>query len=61
VQGNASRTPVAVIAARDAAALRALARPLPHYGAQSYLIFDGAKLLERGVWPSAGGFVAVTR
>jgi hypothetical protein len=61
VRGNASQTPVAVIAARDAAALRALARPLPHYGAQSYLIFDGAKLIERGVWPSAGAFVAVTR
>jgi hypothetical protein len=29
----------------------AIARPLPHYGAQSYLAFDGSKLLTRGVWP----------
>ncbi len=55
------RPPVAVVAARDAASLRALARPLPHYGAQSYLVFDGAKAIERGVWPSAGGYVAVAR
>ena len=61
VQTVAPRAPLAVVAARDASALRALARPLPHYGAQSYLIFDGAKLIERGVWPSAGGLVAVTR
>lgn len=42
---------LAVIAAQDAAALAALARPLPHYGRQSWLVFDGAKALARGVWP----------
>jgi len=44
--------PVVVVSARDAAALAALVRPLPHYGRQSYLAFDGAKAIERGVWPS---------
>jgi hypothetical protein len=43
---------IAVISSRDADSLRALSRPLPHYGAQSYLTFDGAKMLTRGVWPA---------
>jgi len=41
------------VSARDAAALAALLRPLPHYGRQSWIAFDGAKAIERGVWPSA--------
>jgi hypothetical protein len=44
--------PLAVICADDAAALAALQRPLPHYGRQSWLVFQGARALERGVWPS---------
>jgi hypothetical protein len=44
--------PVAIVSARDVDALAALLRPLPHYGRQSYLAFDGAKAIERGVWPS---------
>jgi aminopeptidase N len=43
---------IAVISGKDAAALSALARPLPHYGRASYLVFDGPKAVERGVWPS---------
>ncbi|WP_291993577.1 M1 family aminopeptidase [Candidatus Accumulibacter sp. ACC003] len=43
--------PLAVVSASDAAALRALLRPLPHYGSQSWLVFDGSRALERGVWP----------
>jgi len=27
---------------------------LPHYGRQSYLVFDGARAVERGVWPAPG-------
>ncbi len=46
--------PLAVISARDTAALADLQRPLPHYGAQSWLLFDGARLLERGVWSAPG-------
>jgi hypothetical protein len=44
--------PLTVVEARDEAALAALARPLPHYGRQSWLVFDGSKALARGVWPS---------
>lgn len=51
--------PVAVASARDATALRALLRPLPHYGSQSWLVFDGARALERGVWPAPGRLVEV--
>ena len=43
--------PYAVIAVRDGAALRALQRPLPHYGRQSWLVFDAARALDKGVWP----------
>jgi hypothetical protein len=42
----------AVVAAVDADALSALDRPLPHYGRTSYLAFDGAKALVKGVWPA---------
>jgi hypothetical protein len=41
-----------VVSARDAGALAALTRPLPHYGRQSWVAFDGAKAIDRGVWPS---------
>ncbi|MBI3918162.1 MAG: M1 family peptidase [Betaproteobacteria bacterium] len=53
--------PIAVISARDAASLTALLRPLPHYGAQSYLAFDGSRAVERGVWAAPGRLVSVTR
>ncbi len=43
---------VALVSARDTASLAALARPLPHYGRESYLVFDGARMLERGSWPA---------
>lgn len=47
-----SGQPVLVVSARDAAALHALSRPLPHYGGQGFLVFDGAKAVERGQWPA---------
>jgi aminopeptidase N len=48
-----SRATVAiVVSVKDAAALQALMRPLPHYGGHSYLIFDGARAIEKGVWPT---------
>ncbi|HYD68458.1 M1 family metallopeptidase [Azospirillum sp.] len=43
--------PALVVAATDPAALQALLRPLPHYGRQSWLVFDGARAMDRGVWP----------
>ena len=58
VQGSAN--PVAVISAKDEASLEALARPLPHYGAQSYLAFEGARAIERGAWPPVANAVRVT-
>jgi hypothetical protein len=43
---------LAVVSAANADALLALLRPLPHYGRQSYLVFEGATAVERGTWPS---------
>ncbi len=42
---------VLVIAARDAQSLAALRRGLPHYGRQSWLMFDGTRATARGTWP----------
>ena len=58
---DGDRPPLAVLSARDASALRATARALPHLGAQSWLVFDGARVAERGVWPAPGRVVNVTR
>jgi len=43
---------IAVVSGESVEALKALLRPLPHYGRQSYLIFDGPRAVERGVWPT---------
>ncbi|MDI6746264.1 MAG: M1 family aminopeptidase [Rhodocyclaceae bacterium] len=48
---DATGRPYAVIAGRDAAALTALLRALPHYGRQSWLVFAGTRMVEKGVWP----------
>jgi hypothetical protein len=45
---------LAVVSAESEDALRALLRPLPHYGRQSYLIFEEARAVERGIWPAPG-------
>ena len=42
---------LAIVSAQDSASLEALIRPLPHYGRQSYLVFDGRQAIEKGVWP----------
>ncbi len=52
-------TRVAVVSATDAASLEALQRPLPHYGAQSWLVFEGARALGRGAWPPTVATVPV--
>ncbi|WP_420472578.1 M1 family metallopeptidase [Noviherbaspirillum sp. ST9] len=52
--------PLAVVSADDANALRALLRPLPHYGAHSWVVFDGSRAIGRGVWPAAGKLVRVS-
>ena len=59
VQRADNATPVAVVSVRDVAALLALQRPLPHYGAQSFLVFEGAHAVTRGVWPAPGRLIPV--
>ena len=54
-------TPVAVISARDAEAIAALDRPLPHYGGQSFLAFEGRRAVVRGAWPAEAEAVPVKR
>lgn len=51
--------PLAVVSATSVDALRALLRPLPHYGSQSWLVFDGSRMLARGVWPAPGRLIQV--
>lgn len=46
-QGSA----LAIVSAQDTASLESLIRPLPHYGRQSYIAFEGRQAVERGVWP----------
>ena len=46
---------VIVVSADDAEQLRALLRPLPHYGSRSYVLFDSGKAIARGVWPVERG------
>lgn len=38
-----------------AEALRALMRPLPHYRSKSFIIFEGRRAIENGVWTPTGG------
>lgn len=47
---SADGHPVLVIRGDDAAAIDRLLRPLPHYGSRSYIIFDGSRALDKGVW-----------
>ncbi|RLJ68050.1 M1 family metallopeptidase [Sulfurisoma sediminicola] len=56
---GADGRPYAVISARDAAALKALERALPHYGRQSWLTFDGGRATEKGIWPPRAAAVQV--
>ena len=41
-----------IVSAKDTQSLESLIRPLPHYGRQSYIVFDGKKVIERGTWPA---------
>ena len=51
-----------VVEGHDAAALRAIAGPLPHYGSESFLVFDGRKAIDKGVWsPEASPLRVVFR
>jgi hypothetical protein len=41
---------VAAILSDDMESLPSILRKLPHYGRNSYLVFDGEKAIEKGVW-----------
>jgi aminopeptidase N len=41
---------IAVVISEDMKSLAPVVRKLPHYGGDSYLIFEGEKVVERGVW-----------
>lgn len=56
-EGN--QHPLLVVEAADNKALRSLLRPLPHYGRRGYLVFNGSRMTDDGLWPTAAGPLAV--
>ncbi len=46
---------VLVVSAANADDLKSLLRPLPHYGGQSYVLFEAGRALSRGIWPITRG------
>ncbi len=52
---TAAGLPVYVVSVRDSAALMALMRPLPHYGRRSYVVFEGSRAVDKGLWPATDG------
>ncbi len=42
--------PAIAIAEGEPAALRQIVGPLPHYGAQSFVVFDGRRAVDKGLW-----------
>lgn len=49
--GNA----ILFVEADDSEALNALLRPLPHYRAKSFIVFEGRRAIAHGVWPVSAG------
>ncbi len=47
--------PVLVVSAANADDLESLLRPLPHYGGQSYVLFEAGRAVNRGIWPITRG------
>lgn len=48
----ANGKPITLIAASSPEALAGATRPLPHYGQQSWLVIENARVVDRGVWPA---------
>jgi aminopeptidase N len=46
---------ILVVSAANADDLKSLLRPLPHYGGQSYVLFEAGRALSRGIWPITRG------
>lgn len=44
--------PITLVAASNPEALAGALRPLPHYGQQSWLVIENARVVDRGVWPA---------
>jgi aminopeptidase N len=44
---------VLLLHADNAEAVKKILRPLPHYGRQSYIIFAGRRVVQKGTWPMA--------
>ena len=49
---GAGNNPILVVEADNAEALQALLRPLPHYGRRSYMVFEGRRAIDKGIWPA---------
>lgn len=52
--------PLAIISGRDAAVILALQRALPHYGGQSWLVFEAGRAIDKGTWPARIPEIKVT-
>lgn len=52
---RSNRKAVMVVAVENLDELKALLRPLPHYGGQSYVLFSAGRALQRGIWPVQRG------
>jgi len=44
--------PVLLVRADSVQAVKDIVRPLPHYGRQSYISFDGGHAARKGIWPN---------
>jgi hypothetical protein len=49
----AEGAPWLFVAAEGVESLEAVLRPLPHYRNQSYVVFEGAKVARKGLWPAS--------
>ncbi|MEO5572902.1 MAG: M1 family peptidase, partial [Gammaproteobacteria bacterium] len=45
---------IVAVSAKNPQSLQALLRPLPHYGKESFLVFDNNKVIDKGIWPTHG-------
>jgi len=49
---SAGGKPFVFVLADSPAALAAMQRGLPHYGRQSWLVFQEARVIAQGAWPA---------
>ena len=46
--------PLLVVEGQDVDALRQSVAAIRHHGASSYLVFEGSRVVDQGVWPPTG-------